>query len=126
LQLESLLSSAAESYLRVTPSYDAVFDGLSPTNLYKYLSSSILRQLIADGRTLSELNSNTLPTVILVSAQSTTPQEDWDSHKIDGPADLSYFINMYGRPFCALCARSVWPKILARPAGSTPILMTTM
>ncbi|KAJ7282880.1 hypothetical protein C8J57DRAFT_1463473 [Mycena rebaudengoi] len=92
LHLEALLSSA-ESHLHFRPSYDAAFDGLSPANLFKHFHSSLSRHsyaLIADRRTLSELSGpNTVPTVIVASAHSTTSQEDWDRYKIDGPGDLS-------------------------------------
>jgi hypothetical protein len=88
-RLESILSAAAE-HLEYEPIYDPAYDGLSPSDLFRCRNFSFSRQhyaLVADSRTLTELHSNVMPTVEVVSVQQTTAMDEWNLYK--GPGDLS-------------------------------------
>ncbi|KAJ7217752.1 hypothetical protein GGX14DRAFT_390527 [Mycena pura] len=87
--LESILS-AAFAGIRFETNHDPALHGLSPSKLFKHRSYSFSQQqyaLIADSRTLSELHAHVSPTVLVVSARSITPMDQWRVY--DGPGDLS-------------------------------------
>ncbi|KAJ7268675.1 hypothetical protein B0H12DRAFT_1096099 [Mycena haematopus] len=92
-QLESLLSAASKhlELLEYNPIYDPQYDSLSLPDLFKCRKFSFAPHqyaVVADNRTLTELHSNVMPTVQVVSVCNMTPMEEWNVYK--GPGDLSF------------------------------------
>ncbi|KAJ7085863.1 hypothetical protein C8R43DRAFT_313404 [Mycena crocata] len=87
-RLESLLASSNQ-YFDYEPIHDPTFDGLSPSDLFRCRNFTFPRNyaVIADIRTLSELHSNMIPTLLVVSVRSITPQDEWDRY--NSPGDIS-------------------------------------
>ncbi|KAJ6594222.1 hypothetical protein B0H19DRAFT_1056545 [Mycena capillaripes] len=87
-QLEYILSAASE-HLEYEAVYDPTYQGLSPSDLFKCRNFSFSHNyaLVADHRTLTELHSNVMATVEVVSVDKTTAMTEWDRYK--GPGDLS-------------------------------------
>jgi len=92
-QLESILSAASRQLelLEYKPIYDPAYDGLSLSDLFRCRNFSFAPHpfaLVADSRTLTELQSNVVPTVEVVSVRNITPMVEWNLYS--GPGDLSF------------------------------------
>ncbi|KAJ6476053.1 hypothetical protein C8R47DRAFT_1220516 [Mycena vitilis] len=87
-QLEYILTAASE-HLEYESIYAPAYDGLSPSDLFKCRNFSFSHPyaLVADSRTLTELHSNMMPTVEVVTTEKTDAMSEWDRYQ--GPGDLS-------------------------------------
>ncbi|KAF8210653.1 hypothetical protein K438DRAFT_1810082 [Mycena galopus ATCC 62051] len=92
-QLESILSAPSKhlELLEYKPIYDPTCEGLSLPDLLRCRNFSFASHpyaLVADSRTLSELHSNVMPTIEVVSVRNITPMQEWNMYK--GPGDISF------------------------------------
>ncbi|KAJ7072052.1 hypothetical protein C8F01DRAFT_1102331 [Mycena amicta] len=81
--LEQALSAGG---IECSPIYTPAFDGLSPSNLFKHRNCSFSHYqfaLVADDRTLQELDAQLSPTLLVVSTRRKTPMEEWAAY--EGP-----------------------------------------